>query len=176
MRRFLLLSLLVACKAKGGDVSDARDTGPDLVPFEGCDPETAPSLVIGQGAGSAFFVLEESAAVGLDVAPQGGFGVSVRASTSGLMADNVVDVLLEVEHDGENVGSFINEGTNLYCQDDGTGLLWGVVVGFDGDLYPSNDDLLSFDGERVVLVVAATDVEGDTAVGRVLVNRSRRRR
>jgi hypothetical protein len=172
MRLLPLLCLLTACgdkssgaAASAGTDSGGTDSGPPLV--DGCDPSATAGLVIGQGAGSAFFVLEDQAPVGLDVAPQGGFGVSVRALTTGLVADGIVDVLLDVEHNGENVGSFVNEGTNLYCQDDGSGLLWGVVVGFDAENYPTNDDLLAFNGEHVILIVAVTDTDGDTAEGRV---------
>ena len=45
------------------------------------------------------------------------------------------------------------------------GLLWGVVVGFDPEIYSSNDDLLSLDGEVVDLVVTATDTTGNSATG-----------
>ena len=126
-----------------------------------------PSLTLGQGQGDAFEVIEEGSVVGLDVAPQGGFGVSVRARTTGLVADDLVDVLLVTKLDGELSGSFLNENTQLLCQDDGAGLLWGVVVGFDPDTFASNDDLLALNGQVATLVVTATDSEGDAAVGTV---------
>jgi len=166
MRLPIFLFLTVACSGKDNAQTSVTDTAGNTV-VDGCDPEADPSLVIGQGAGAEFFALDEGAEVGLDVAPQGGFGVSVRATTTGLVADNPVDVLLEVEYNGENVGSFVNEGSTLYCQDDGTGLLWGVVVGFDRFQFPNNDDLINFDRERVTLVVGITDVDSDYAEGRV---------
>ncbi len=164
MRLPILLTLALACNGKADhNHTPADDTGA----IEGCNPDAEASILIGQGAGAEFFALEDGNPVGLNSAPQGGFGVSVRATTTGLVADDVVDVLLEVEHNGDNVGSFINEGSTLYCQDDGTGLLWGVVVGFDRFLFPTNDDLINFDQERVTLVVGITDVAGDYAEGRV---------
>lgn len=172
MLRLLLLSLPIACANHEEDGEKTPGTtidSADPPTNEDCNAAATYSLVIGQGAGSAFFPLEDGASVGLDVAPQGGFGVSVRARTTGLMTDNIegIDVLLDVEYEGENVGSFTNQGTRLYCQDDGAGLLWGVVVGFDADLYPSNDDLIDFDGKHVTLIVTATDILGGTAEGRV---------
>ena len=55
----------------------------------------------------------------------------------------------------------------MYCQDDGTGLLWGVVVGFDADLFATNDDLLALNGQEAVLILEITDVEGEMSEGRV---------
>jgi hypothetical protein len=60
----------------------------------------------------------------------------------------------------------------LYCQEDGSGLLWGVAVGFDPAIYPTTTDLLALDGGDVELIVTATDSEGDTAEGRVTVELS----
>ncbi|MCO4745851.1 MAG: hypothetical protein KC912_13740 [Proteobacteria bacterium] len=135
---------------------------------ETCEPSGTPGLVLGQGAGSEFVPFTEGQGVSLDVAPQGGFGVSVRASTEGVLVGSV-DVLLDTEIDGENVGTFLSTGVPLYCQDDGTGLLWGVVVGFDSSVYSTNDDLLALNGQEVDLVVTATDEEGTAAVGRATV-------
>lgn len=135
---------------------------------EDCLSDEDPALVLGQGAGSEFSPFESGDGVTLDVAPQGGFGVSVRASTVGVLVGNV-DVLLEVELDGANVGSFLSRGVPLFCQEDGTGLLWGVVVGFDRNVYSSNDDLLALNDEVVDLVVTVTDQEGTSAEGRASV-------
>ncbi len=110
--------------------------------------------------------------VTLDVAPQGGYGVSIRAKTTGLVTEDLggtIDVLLETELDGTQAGSFLNQGTNLYCQADGTGLLWGVVVGFDSDIFPDPDALIALDGEEVTLIVGAEDAHGDNAQGEVVV-------
>ncbi|MDP6931826.1 MAG: hypothetical protein QGG40_02875 [Myxococcota bacterium] len=151
--------MMLACQG-GGD-----DTGPGY----DCAGSGDPTLTIGQGQGSTFVELETGDTVGLDVAPQGGFGVPIRAQTTGLVADEAVDVLLVTEIDGVEVGSFLNQGTNLYCQDDQTGLLWGVVVGFDADVYQTNEDLLELNGQSVDLVVTAYDTDGDEAEGRVTV-------
>jgi hypothetical protein len=148
---------LVACGDKG------EETGAEVLSCTSLDDT---SLTIGFGVGEDFTAYENESVVGLSVAPQGGFGVAVRASTSGLAAGEV-SVLLETVIDGELVGSFLNESVTLYCQDDGSGLLWGVVVGFDPATYSSNDDLLSLDGELVDLVVTATDTTGNSATGSI---------
>ena len=153
--RCLTLLLLVGC----GDQEEETGSDPPS-----CTSTDDASLTIGYGVGEEFTAYEDGAIVGLSVAPQGGFGVAVRASTSGLAAGEV-SVLLETNIDGELAGSFLNESVTLYCQDDGSGLVWGVVVGFDPETYGSNDDLLSLDGEVVDLVVTATDTEGNSATG-----------
>jgi len=154
MLSLTLLSIL-ACGDKG------EETGAEVI---ACTSTADASLTIGYGVGEDFTAYQAESVVGLSVAPQGGFGVAVRASTSGLAAGEV-SVLLETEIAGEQVGSFLNESVTLYCQDDGSGLLWGVVVGFDPATYSSNDDLLSLDGQVVDLVVTATDTEGNSATG-----------
>ena len=166
MTRLLPVLLLTACPPAEEDKPTA-DPDPEI----SCEPEDhdAPGLVIGTGQGGEFSPLEEGEPVTLDVAPQGGYGVSVRAKTSGLNTDDPVEVLLETELEGEESGSFINQGTNLYCQDDGTGLLWGVVVGFDQDVFPTPDALIALDGEEALLIVEATDVDGRSARGEVIV-------
>jgi hypothetical protein len=153
----LILLALAGC----GDKSD--DSGTEVL---SCTSADETSLTIGYGVSDEFTPYESEATVGLSVAPQGGFGVTIRASTTGL-AEGVVSVLLETAIDGEVVGSFLNESVTLYCQDDGTGLLWGVVVGFDPSTYATNDDLLALDGEVVDLVVTATDTSGVSATGTV---------
>ena len=111
--------------------------------------------------------------MGLESAPQGGWGVGVRALTTGI-SSSVADtphatsaVLLDTYIDGELVGSFLNETVEVYCQDDGSGLIWGVVVGFDPETYDTNEDLLGLDGQDVQLLVEATDSEGRVATGTV---------
>jgi hypothetical protein len=134
-----------------------------------CEGEGEPSVQLGIGAGSLFVPIEDGTKVSLDVAPQGGFGVSVRARTTGLKADATVSVLLEPYLDDEMAGTFLNEAVQLYCQDDGSGLLWGVVVGFDEDTFPTTDALLELNGEIVDLSVVVTDSTGDVAEGRASV-------
>ena len=158
-RTGLCLSLLGACS------NDGEDTGP----VDPCADLGSPSLVLGTGAGGEFNTISPGDALGLAAAPQGGFGVPVRARTTGLVADAPVDVLLETEIDGVLTGTFLNEGVQLYCQEDGTGMLWSITVGFDPATYATNDDLLALDGQEVNLVVEADDGQGHTAVGEVLV-------
>lgn len=162
----IMIAAIVAftwgCQSNKNDTQDDGETnGPN------CDGSGSQSVIIGTGAGADFYPIEDGDSVGLDVAPQGGFGVSVRAMTTGLKADDIVDVNLITELDGAQSGQFLNEGVQLYCQDDGTGLLWGVVVGFDADLFATNDDLLALNGQEAVLIVEITDVEGEMSEGRV---------
>ena len=139
------------------------------------------SLVIGFGVGGDFNTYEEGALVGLDVAPQGGFGVPVRLRTEGLRvrADATdtanpdapyasVNVLLDTYIDGVLSASFLNDTAVAYCQDDGTGLMWDLVVGFDAEKY-TNDNLIDLHGMEAQLVVEATDAEGHTATASVTV-------
>ena len=138
----LTSSLMMACSNKG------TDTGAINNIVNGCDSSGEKSVTIGTGAGSDFNPLMDGDSVSLVVAPQGGFGVSVRAQTTGLKADDIVDVLLVTEIDGVQSGDFLNQGVQLYCQEEsGNGLLWGVVVGFDPDTFTSNDDLLALNGD-----------------------------
>lgn len=167
MKRFLILVLLSGC-AESPPVKSSGDGPPDTL---SCEPEDHPEteLIIGTGQGSEFTPIEEGSPVTLDVAPQGGYGVSVRAKTAGLNTGEAVDVLLETALEGVESGSFVNQGTNLYCQDDGMGLLWGVVVGFDPDTFPTPNDLIALDGEEALLIVEATDVDGVSARGEITV-------
>jgi hypothetical protein len=155
-------SLAFGCSAKGADTGDGDSTSPN------CAGTGDKSVAIGTGAGAEFNVLSDGDTAGLVVAPQGGFGVSIRAQTSGLKADDLVDVLLVTEIDGVQSGEYLNQDVQLYCQEDsGKGLLWGVVVGFDPDTFTSNDDLLALDGQEVDLVVTIQDADGDSETGRV---------
>mgnify|MGYP000480294305 CR=1 FL=1 len=121
-------------------------------------------ILLGDGVGGAFAEFEDGQEVGLSVAPQGGFGVAVLVRTDGLAAsvDSKADVRLAVEMDGDLVGDFLLEDAALLCQDEG-GLISGVVVGFDPDVFSSNDDLVALDGEEVILDVTVTGANGDEA-------------
>ena len=104
---------------------------------------------------------------------QGGWGVGVRAQTTGISSSTGSTphassaVLLKTYVGDEEVGSFLNETVEVYCQDDGTGLIWGVVVGFDPETYATEDDLLSLSDENVELWIEATDSEGRAATGTI---------
>ena len=161
----LWICLSVAC-------SSDKDSGIDIE--AACSGGGETDLTIGFGAGGAFNEFEQGAAVGLSPAPQGGFGVWVRAKTSGIkaMAEDgsphaTSQVLLETYIEGQLVGSFLNESVEVYCQDDGAGLLWDVAVGFDPEQYSTNEDLLSLEGQETELRVLATDEDGNTAEGRI---------
>ena len=162
--------LLLACSGPK-DTVETGETGPSAE--ELCEGVGEPALVIGFGVGEEFHAYEAGAEVGLDVAPQGGFGVPVRARTRGIrtvegdLPHATSSVLLDTYIDGEIAGSFLNETVEVYCQDDGTGLIWGVVVGFDPETYATNEDLLQLNGQEVMLLVRAIDPEGRTAEGTV---------
>jgi len=161
MRWWTPLIFVAACTGDGGE------TG--LTPEELCAGEGSKSVTIGTGAGSAFSAFQDGDSATLEVAPQGGFGVKIRASTTGLQADEVVEVRVDTELGGELSDSFTNPNVQLFCQDDGTGLFTDVVVGLDREVYKTLDDLFPLDGETVDLVVGVTDARGTSAEGRVRV-------
>jgi hypothetical protein len=166
---FSILPLLLWSCSQPKD--NGQDTG--LSPEERCGGQGTPSLEVGYGSGAEFWAYEAGAEVGLAPAPQGGFGVWVRAKTLGILAAEgdvphaTTAVLLETLIDGVVVGSFLNETVEVYCQADGTGLLWDVAVGFDQEDYATNDDLIALDGQDVQLFVEATDGNGNSASGTV---------
>jgi hypothetical protein len=164
MKFLLIVILAVSCAEKRPDTGE-----PDNPAAQTCAGEGEISLQLGTGAGSEFYPLKDGDSVVLDVAPQGGFGVSIRALTTGLLADDVVNVNLLTEIQSESSGEFLSEGIMLFCQDDGHGMLWGVVVGFDPSVFPDNDALLSLDGQAADLIVEVTDVEGRLVSTRVTV-------
>lgn len=160
----MLLGLLYACSSGVDDsttVVTTPDTGPDP-----CTTWAAPAVEIGKGVGGAFVAYEPNAEVGLTVAPQGGFGVTVLASTQGLVAGDgkLADVLLETLIDDVVSGTFLLEDAPFYCNSDGSGgFLSGVVVGFSSSTYSTNDSLLSLNGQVVDLHVGVTDEVGGYA-------------
>ena len=140
------------------------DPGEDL-----CAAGDAPTATLGKGVGSAFIEYEDNEEVGLVVASQGGFGVSVLVRTTGLEAGDglVADVQLNVEDNGAVVGEFLQENTGLSCRGANIGgEVRGVVVGFDPDIYKTNDDLLVLDGTTVDLVVTVIDSNNNQATVR----------
>ena len=169
IHHFTILALCSACSttSKG----DGEDTSLSI--SELCAGEGEPSMEIGYGTGSEFWPFEPGAEVGLAPAPQGGYGVWVRARTSGIQAaqgdtpHSTSAVLLETYIGGELAGSFLNETVEVYCQEDGSGLLWDVAVGFDPETYATNDDLLALNGQEVQLFVEATDTRGQIISGAV---------
>jgi len=164
---FFLLALTFSCSTKG----DGNDTG--LSVEELCRGEGEASLEVGYGTGAEFWAYEAGAEVGLAPAPQGGSGVWIRAKTQGVQAANgdvphaTSAVLLETYIDGVLAGSFLNETVEIYCQEDGSGLLWDVAVGFDPLVYATNDDLIGLNGQEVELFVQATDGSGRVSAGSV---------
>lgn len=147
---------LVAC----GDTDDPVN---DL-----CAPgEGEASILLGQGVGGAFQQYTQGEQVGLDVAPQGGFGVTVIVRSTGLLAGEgqTAAIQLNVEIGDVLAGEFLEPAVALRCGDDG-GQLTGIVVGFDPNIYKTNDDLIQLDGQEVDLVVTATDTEGNSATVR----------
>jgi len=124
-----------------------------------------PTLTIGHGLAGDFIPYSEGEVVTLATAPQGGFGVPVRAQTTGLhcgtddQPNAPIQVWLDTYIDGEVSASFLNETAVIYCQDDGTGLVWDLVVGFDQEAYSTVDELISLHGQEVELWVEAIDID-----------------
>jgi hypothetical protein len=165
MRAALMGLALLGCGDK--DDSAAADTPPPAFDCAGGGDLT---MTIGENlVGGAFAEMEDGDVVGVAAAPQGGLGVFVSARTTGLVSDNPVDVLLEVEVEGALLGTYLSEGVQLYCQEDGSGLLWGVAVGFDSKIFQTTTDLLDLDGQQIDLLVSATDVDGETASDQITV-------
>lgn len=130
-----------------------------------CTGSKTPTLEIGRGVGGAFEAFADQQEVGLIVAPQGGFGVSVVLHTRGLAAGEgkTAEAKLESVVDGQVSGSF-SLTLPLLCQSSGAGgLVSGVVVGFDPAVYSSNDSLLTLNNKPVVLRVSVSDVEARKA-------------
>jgi len=133
-----------------------------------CQSSSDAEVVLGKGVGGAFTPYEDGEEVGLDVAPQGGFGVTVVIKTEGLAAGDgaMADILMDIEIGGVNDGSFLLEQAALLCTADVGGRFDGAVVGFDANKYSTFDDLLDLDGQAVELVVTVTDTEGREAIVR----------
>jgi hypothetical protein len=154
LRPWLAALLLVAC---GGDENPVDDL---------CLASDVRAIVLGRGVGGAFVPYQDEEEVGLSVAPQGGFGVTVIIQTQGLTAGvgELASVELDTEMGGTRTGTFLLAEAPLLCRSDGTGgMISGVVVGFDPDVYSTNDDLLQLDGQVVDLVVTVTDSGGHVA-------------
>ena len=144
----------------------------DEEPEPGCTAEANPTVELGQGVGGAFEPLTEGQVVGLAIAPQGGFGVTVLIQTHGLIAgdDSVSTAQLNIEIGGQPAGDFLLDPAPLLCQADGTGRISvGTVVGLDPDVYSSNDDLVALDGVEATLDVTVTDEAGNSANTRKVV-------
>ena len=150
--------LLLACTDSAedtGTVITDTDTGPDP-----CTTWETPAAQLGKGVGGAFVMYNEGDDVGLSIAPQGGFGVTVLVATQGLVAGDgkLADVLLETLIDDVVSGTYLLVDAPFYCNSNGTGgFLSGVVVGFSSSTYSSDDSLLSLNGQAVTLHVGVTD-------------------
>ena len=152
------------------DTDTVIDTDTDIpVDLSSCESSAAPTVDLGRGVSGFFAPIVDMQEVGLAVAPQGGFGVSVIVHTVGLQTSadgytDLVNMLLETVRDGAVIGTFNQLATPLLCQGDGSGgMIFGVVVGLDSTLYKTNDQLLSLNGAEVELRVTITDALGATA-------------
>lgn len=135
-----------------------------------CAGEGEPEIVLGHGEGSAFTPFEPGEEVFITIAPQGGFGVTIRASTSGLYAGGgqgaaPISLVLRSRWKGEPSGEFDWGDVVLYCTEDGSGLFWGAIVPLDPERFPTEADLEQLDGERVELEAEATDARGEVVIG-----------
>jgi hypothetical protein len=133
---------------------------------DACSPDGNASIELGQGVGGAFIPLEHEQLVGLEAAPQGGFGVKTLIATYGLSAGDeaIASVQLDVLIDDILAGTFLLDQTSLLCRGATEGgLVSDVVVGFDQDIYSTPDDLLLLDQQLVELDVTVIDSEGNSA-------------
>ena len=134
-----------------------------------CTPRGTPLVELGRGTGGVFEPFAEGQEVNLDVAPQGGFGVSIQARTEGIPT-GAVKLKMDSVIDGELAGTWTIESIDLLCQaEDGTGLMWGAVVGLDQEKFKDNDALLALNGKRLTMVVTLTDELGDETIGETTV-------
>ncbi|HHO52703.1 MAG TPA: hypothetical protein ENK18_17975 [Deltaproteobacteria bacterium] len=163
-------AVAVLCSSCSGTTDDPLDTG--IPGAARCGSTAAPGVFLGQGVGGAFAALTDGATVGLDIAPQGGFGVSVQVETVGLIGEAPATVTVRTEIDGAPSGSFTFEDDEgqptlqLFCKDDGRATLGsGVAVGFDPERW-SQDNLTDLDNTTADLIVEVTDVDGTMAEGR----------
>ncbi len=133
---------------------------------DACSPGDSPTIELGQGVGGAFIPLEDEQLVGLEAAPQGGFGVKTLIATYGLSAGDeaIASVQLDVLIEDTLAGTFLLDQTSLLCRGAAEGgLVSDVVVGFDQDTYSTPDDLLLLDQQLVELDVTVIDSEGNSA-------------
>jgi len=161
------VSLVVALFSVGctggsgnGDTGDQADL---------CAGSDMASIEVGGPTGDPFVPFTDGEEVGTITPPQGGYGLAVRVHTEGLAAGEgeYVDLLLDLEHEGVNEGTFFTPGVPLLCQDPELGgLLTGVAAGFDPERYTSDTDLAPLDGQIIDIVVIVTDAEGHTATVR----------
>ena len=158
MSRLPSPSLLLACALMAGGSTGCVD--------QSCMPADTPSVALGQGVGGAFAPITDGQQVSLTPAPQGGQGVPVIIRTQGLQASAsaLADVQLDTVVDGEEAGSFLLEDARLLCRGDGQGgEISGTVVGFDPDVYQTNDDFIELNGQSVGLDVTVFDDAGGSA-------------
>ena len=135
----------------------------NYTPEELCAGKGPTSLELGGGESEGFEAFQPGDDAEIMVPPQGGYGLRLRARTLGLVTNNVLDLEMETEVDGELIGEFTAEEIFVYCQDDGSGLLWGTATPIDEAIFPSEEDLVVLDGAEAIMRVTATDVQGDSA-------------
>ncbi|MFT5586894.1 MAG: hypothetical protein ACI9VR_004497 [Cognaticolwellia sp.] len=133
------------------------------------------SLVLGEGSGTEFISFEDGQAVEIMTPPQGGFGLPFRARSLGLrIADQFLDLEMRTEVDGEVLGDFLYQDMIAYCQEDGSGLMWGTATPIDHPDFVDAEDLEALRGKEALMVVTATDAMGDQVVAEAWVEISLR--
>ncbi len=136
----------------------------ELTPEQLCAGRGPVSLELGPRDTEDFEAFSEGDAAELMEPPQGGLGLAWRGRSLGLVGNDLVDLEMETEIDGDVVGDFVAEDWLIYCQDDGASLIWGTATPVDEELFPDSGVL---DGVEAILRVRATDVEGDVAEAEV---------
>jgi len=121
MRIFGLFCMGVLLSCGSSEETNTSQTG-------GCDANETTALRIGHAVFGEFAEYATNDEVTLVAAPQGGFGVAIYIETEGLVANAEVELTLDVLYEGKLYGSFFSE-QQLFCQENGYGMLWDVVVG-----------------------------------------------
>lgn len=129
-----------------------------------CEGEGEPGVRLGGGVGGIFVDIEPNEPLTLAAAAQGGNGVRVNVRTTGLDTRDPMDVEVAGWLGGQESAVFVFEDVQLFCQDDGEGMVEGLTVGFEQGLAFSD-----LDGQTADLVVTATDSSGASAEARVTV-------
>lgn len=139
-------------------------------PEQLCAGKGPVSMELGHGEGAEFEAFTADTENEIITPPQGGYGLTFRARTWGLVTNNVLSLDMSTLVDGESIGDFQVDDLLLYCQsDDGSGLLFGTATPIDEALFPQAEDLEALVGKQAVMRVQATDVQGDTATAEATV-------
>jgi len=136
---------------------------------DACAGSDEPVVELGVDESGPFVPLVDGATVSIADAPQGGFGVPVRARTRGLVAGNTssAEILLDLRLDAAAAGHFEIPAFPLLCEGAAQGGTLGtVVVPLDPDTWVTAADLEPLAGRTAELAVEVIDDDDRSAVAR----------